>query len=88
MATDDSKRVMQGFLIPLAGDQKVAFTQQVGAATNLPEVLIDIISGYTIHPAAFYSTGSAFAAVLGSGKVVTWGNAAWGGDSSIVTPYK
>ena len=27
---------------------------------------------------------SAFAALLGDGSVVTWGNAGWGGDSSVV----
>ena len=31
-----------------------------------------------------YSTDSAFAAVLGNGRVVTWGDARWGGDSSAV----
>ena len=30
------------------------------------------------------STGGAFAAVLGDGRVVTWGDAGWGGDSSAV----
>ena len=31
-----------------------------------------------------YSTRSAFAAVLASGRVVTWGHADYGGDSSSV----
>ena len=31
-----------------------------------------------------YSTGGAFAALLGNGRVVTWGNADLGGDSSAV----
>ena len=31
-----------------------------------------------------YSTGCAFAALLGNGRVVTWGHADYGGDSSAV----
>ena len=31
-----------------------------------------------------YSTDYAFAALLGNGRVVTWGDAGWGGDSSAV----
>ena len=39
---------------------------------------------YTLQTTAVYSTAQAFAAVLGSGRVVTWGHANGGGDSSAV----
>ena len=62
---------------------KSMVTADIALATSLPVCLASMVFGYQ-HREAIYSTKRAFAAKLADGRVVTWGNAADGGDSSNV----
>ena len=60
-----------------------AFLACLEEAASLPAVLAQLIIGYR-DDRDIYSTARAFAAKLPDGRVVTWGHAAYGGDSSSV----
>ena len=75
-----------GFLLPFHSlPAREALGKRITEATALPDVLSDLVCGYTLHSTSFCSTqGGAFAFSLANGRVVTWGNADYGGDSSAV----
>ncbi len=59
--------------------------EKVTESTTLHKDLSDVICAYSLPRAViFSSTLRAFAAVLANGRVVTWGYAYYGGDSSSV----
>ena len=67
----------------LSESRKGMVTADIALATSLPVCLASMVFEYQ-HREAIYSTARAFAAKLADGRVVTWGNAAYGGDSSDV----
>ena len=82
---EDKHDEKHGFLLPFHSTAaRDALREHVTTATALPDVLSRIVCEYTLQTTAVYSTLGAFAAVLGSGRVVKWGYADYGGDSSAV----
>ena len=58
--------------------------EKVTGSTTLHKDLSNVVCDYMFQPLIVSSTNGAFAAVLASGRVVTWGDADYGGDSSSV----
>ena len=82
MSTMTSSR--PAFLLPGAvyRDQLL---EKVKESTTLHKDLSNVVCAYSIpREIIVSSTSQAFAAVLASGRVVTWGSAFFGGDSSSV----
>ena len=71
------------FLLPTPRyrDQTV---EQITESSALPKDLSKVVADYMLQSLIVSSTAYAFAFVLASGRVVTWGNAAYGGNSSAV----
>ena len=72
------------FHLFLSPSQKAFAAEQVASASGLPPVLATCVLDYYFGDEAIYSTAAAFAAKLADGRVVAWGNAGNGGDSSSV----
>ena len=60
------------------------FVTIIARSTGLIKVISEIVVDYVLQPPALCSTECTFAALLGSGRVVTWGHGLAGGDSSAV----
>ena len=72
------------FLLP-TGIYRDQFLEKVTESTTLHKDLSNVVSAYLLPRAVIVSsTSKAFAAVSASGRVVTWGSADYGGDSSSV----
>jgi alpha-tubulin suppressor-like RCC1 family protein len=63
------------------GDSSVVVTGE-----RNPTSYTSIANNLTSNVTAVYSTQSAFAALKNDGSVITWGNAKFGGNSSVVVP--
>jgi hypothetical protein len=71
------------FLFTTASDRR-AMTEAIADTTLLPATLSRLIQCFAHAGEMLFSTSGAFAAKLDDGRVVTWGAAGYGGDSSAV----
>ena len=80
---DESSEAVERPAGPLLMESSLAVLACLEEVASMPAVLAQLIMGYR-DDRDIYSTGRAFAAKLADGRVVTWGRAGYGGDSSSV----
>ena len=80
---DGSMEAVERAVGPLLMGSSNAILACLEEVASLPAVLAHLIMGYR-DDRDIFSTKRAFAAKLADGRVVTWGDATSGGDSSYV----